>query len=131
MEKIQLLSIGSSQTIDATIAIDDKGNRVELIVSNKTLFMTAIHDYPFFALTEIREKLEEMGYLILIEGSRRNVYPSGMQYNTFSAYELVLGKPATQTVDILDKITTPEEISTVKEQEEYFNKWIESISKGF
>lgn len=127
MEKITLISTDKKETIDATMKLNDDGNTVEIIVYNDTLYVNAVDEYPFFALVKIREKLELKGYHILVNGSRYNVYPSGMQYSTFSAYELELGKQATKTVNIFDKIYNSEEIGTVEKQKEYFYRWIESL----
>ena len=100
---------------------------VEIIIKNGFFNLEAIDEYPFFALAKLRQELELEGYHMLINASRVNVYPSGMQYGTFSAYELELGKSATNIVDILDSIDSSEELATVKEQEAYFCKWIESL----
>ncbi len=127
MEIITLVSKDRLKTIEASMTINDMGNSIGIIITNDTFHIEAIDEYPFFALAKIRQELESKGYYILINGSRRNVYPSGMQYNAFSAYELELGKPATNTVNIFDRINSSEEVVTVKEQEEYFCKWVESL----
>lgn len=127
MEIITLVSKDRLKTIEASMTINDMGNSIEIIITNDTFHIEAIDEYPFFALAKIRQELESKGYYIIINGSRRNVYPSGMQYNAFSAYELELGEPAINTVNIFDSINSLEEVVTVKEQEEYFCKWVESL----
>ncbi|SRR5690554_4121920 len=127
MENIILISKDSAKTIEANMTINDRGSSIEIIVANDAFCIEASDEYPFSALAKIRQELELKGYYILVNGSRYNVYPSGMQYNTFNAYELELGKPATKTVNIFDRINSSKEVTTVKEQEEYFYKWIESL----
>lgn len=85
------------------------------------------HEFPFYALQELRSKLEEHGIKIICEGSRYDVYPSGMSVIGFMAYETRMNEKATKMVYILDKTDKIEKIGTVKEQENYHKKWLESV----
>ena len=88
------------------------------------------NQFPFFALVELRLQLEQKQIKIVCEGSRYDVYPSGMQLDSFAACELEISKPVTNLVDILDDTQLINKISTVKEQENFYNKWLESLNLG-
>ena len=67
---------------------------------------------------------------LLCNASVINVYPSGMQkeFGGTKAYKLQMGKQATlsDVVDIFD-YDSELKIGSVKEQEEFFESWIESF----
>lgn len=127
MENVTLLAKDRFKIIEGNMVINDMKNNVEIILTTDYFHVQAIDEFAFSALAKVRLELESKGYFILVNGSRYNVYPSGMQYDTFCAYELELGKPATNTICIFDKITNIVEVTTVEEQEKYFHKWIKSI----
>lgn len=127
MANITLMSENNAESIEADMTINDLGNCIEIVIANDIFNIEAIDEYPFFALIKIRQQLESKGYFILVNGCRINVYPSGMQYSTFTAYELELGKPAIKTVDIFESFSNPKYVATVKDQERFFYKWVGSI----
>lgn len=90
----------------------------EIIVTN---------DFPFLALTDLRLQLEKEHIKLICEGSRYDVHPSGMQMDGFAAWELEISKPVTKLVDILDDTKLINRIATVKEQEEFYDKWLSSF----
>ena len=86
-------------------------------------------DNIFDSVVELRKKLE---FYLLCNASVINVYPSGMQkeFGGTKAYKLQMGKQATlsDVVDIFD-YDSELKIGSVKEQEEFFESWIESLRK--
>ncbi|WP_304177590.1 hypothetical protein [Leptotrichia trevisanii] len=87
-------------------------------------------DNIFDSVLELRKKLELKNIYLLCNASVINVYPSGMQkeFGGTKAYKLQMGKQATLTdvVDIFD-YDNELKIGSVKEQEEFYESWIESF----
>ena len=129
-KKIDLFSLKSKKKIETIIFIEEEKSQIKFSIKNDLLNIDVVDEYPFFSLVKLRQGLELEGYYILVYGSLYNIYPSGMQYETYNAYELELGKPATKTVDILDRVEYSENISSVKDQKLFFKRWIESLGNG-
>ena len=89
-------------------------------------------DNIFDSVVELRKKLELNNIYLLCNASVINVYPSGMQkeFGGTKAYKLQMGKQATlsDVVDIFD-YDGELKIVSVKEQEEFYENWIESLRK--
>ena len=89
-------------------------------------------DNIFDSVVELRKKLELNNIYLLCNASAINVYPSGMQkeFGGTKAYKLQMGKQATlnDVVDIFD-YDSELKIGSVKEQEEFYENWIESLRK--
>ena len=89
-------------------------------------------DNIFDSIVELRKKLELNNIYLLCNASAINVYPSGMQkeFGGTKAYKLQMGKQATlsDVVDIFD-YDSELKIGSVKEQEEFYENWIESLRK--
>ncbi|BBM59669.1 hypothetical protein JMUB5056_1254 [Leptotrichia hongkongensis] len=89
-------------------------------------------DNIFDSVVELRKKLELNNIYLLCNASAINVYPSGMQkeFGGTKAYKLQMGKQTTLTdvVDIFD-YDSELKIGSVKEQEEFYESWIESLRK--
>ena len=89
-------------------------------------------DNIFDSVVELRKKLELNNIYLLCNASAINVYPSTMQkeFGGTKAYKLQIGKQAflTDVVDIFD-YNNELKIGSVKEQEEFYENWIESLSK--
>ncbi len=89
-------------------------------------------DY-FEVLMKMREDVEKRGYKILVKGSLRNVFPSGMQRDMGSglkAYRFYeRGRESMEAVDIFDPVE-PDEIGgivTYEEQKAFYLRWITSV----
>lgn len=93
------------------------------------IFLTGRGDYPFMALAAIRRQLVELNLLLLCEGSRVDVFPSGFSFSSYLAYKVCLGKRAEKEnlVHILDPTDEIAMIGTFEEQESYRVKWGESL----
>ena len=89
-------------------------------------------DNIFDSVVELRKKLELKNIYLLCNASAINVYPSTMQkeFGGTKAYKLEMGKQATlsDVVDIFD-YDNGLKIGSVKEQEEFYENWIESLGK--
>ena len=89
-------------------------------------------DNIFDSVVELRKKLELKNIYLLCNASVINVYPSGMQKEIggTKAYKLQMGKQATlsDVVDIFD-YDSELKISSVEEQKEFYENWIESLGK--
>ena len=89
-------------------------------------------DNIFDSVVELRKKLELNNIYLLCNASAINVYPSGMQkeFGGTKAYKLQMGKQAL-LIDVVDIFDYDSElkIGSVKEQEEFFENWIESLRK--
>ena len=87
-------------------------------------------DNIFDSVVELRKKLELNNIYLLCNASAINVYPSGMQkeFGGAKAYKLQMGKQATlnDVVDIFD-YDNELKIGSVKEQEEFYENWLESF----
>jgi len=87
-------------------------------------------DNIFDSVVELRKKLELNNIYLLCNASAINVYPSGMQkeFGGTKAYKLQMGKQAI-LIDVVDIFDYDSElkIGSVKEQEEFYENWIESF----
>jgi len=86
-------------------------------------------DY-FAALVDLRRQLESTGLLLLCCGARTDVYPSQMQRQATlgrKAYVLQFPRSAGRpmVVDIFDA-ATPDQVGSVGEQREWFERWTAS-----
>ena len=86
----------------------------------------------FDSIVELGKKLELKNIYLLCNASVINVYPSGMQkeFGGTKAYKLQMGKQAI-LIDVVDIFDYDSElkIGSVKEQEEFYENWIESLRK--
>jgi hypothetical protein len=122
--------VNNSQIDKARLLVMDYGNNVQFDFCYNEITLSEKDEHPFTALERIRLKLEAVDIKLICQGSRIDVYPSGMQLAGFYAYELELSKPATSSVYILDNTEWINRISTVKQQEDFYDKWLESVGFG-
>jgi hypothetical protein len=122
------------QVFDVAIEWDQKDGFVLLhLVMDGLTGIKASKGDLFISLIEIRKVLEGRGLFILCLGSAINVYPSRMSRQMskgLKAYKLKLGEPASPNdlVDIFDP-AIEEEVGSISEQKDYFDKWIKSLRK--
>src|SRR5712691_10642003 len=81
----------------ATTSTEERSNRLHLeLTASGGEFSASAGDF-FECLIQLRKQLEPGGYRFLVNGARRNVWPSGMGRDMgagLQAYCLTLGKPA-------------------------------------
>ncbi|MFH8614205.1 hypothetical protein ACH4E8_03890 [Streptomyces sp. NPDC017979] len=88
----------------------------------------AAGDDLFDALKGLRRQIEPLGYLLLCNGARVDVFPSNMlraSSGGWLVYVLEKGKAARKQVGVLDS-ADPAEVGTVAEQQEYYESWLRS-----
>ena len=109
------------------LEIEDEIN-LKIEIENMVYFSKS--DNIFDSVVELRKKLELNNIYLLCNASVINVYPSLMQkeFGGTKAYKLQMGKQATlnEVVDIFD-YDSELKIGSVKEQEEFYESWIESF----
>lgn len=110
--------------LSSILTFTQKGNVYELELEYKNKSITAINDFPFLALIKIREELEKQGIKILCNGSRVDVYPSGMALSSLKAYELKMGEPARKLLNIFEPTDNLEKIATINDQKAFWEKWL-------
>jgi len=108
------------------------GVRMRLEIPDLTFETTSANGY-FYALSEIRAKLEAKALLIGCYGGSKNVYPSPMivaMGHGEKAYKLTLGKPA-RSADLVNIFDVSDEVvpSTIKAQREFYESWLKSLTR--
>jgi hypothetical protein len=126
--KINILN-ESRSIIIGEIKIFKNPISLECIIGSET-FKTQANDY-FECLIKLREIFEKRKWILLCNGSRYDVFPSGMARDMgkgLKAYKLEMGKPAKieDLVNIFEEAEI-EKIGTIEEQKEYYKKWVESF----
>ena len=130
IQNIEILNNGKVEKSKLfLLEIEDEIN-LKIEIENMVYFSKS--DNIFDSVVELRKKLELKNIYLLCNASVINVYPSGMQkeFGGTKAYKLQMGKQATlsDVVDIFD-YDSELKIVSVKEQEEFFKSWIESLRK--
>ena len=107
-------------------------DEIKLKIEIERTIYSSKSDNIFDSVVELRKKLELKNIYLLCNASTINVYPSVMQkeFGGTKVYKLQMGKQATlsDVVDIFD-YDNGLKIGSVKEQEEFYENWIESLRK--
>jgi len=107
-------------------------DEIKLKIEIERTIYSSKSDNIFDSVVELRKKLELNNIYLLCNASVINVYPSTMQkeFGGTKAYKLEMGKQATlsDVVDIFD-YDSELKIGSVKEQEKFYENWIESLGK--
>ena len=131
MKKIRSYRIETFNGVErwpSELELFEVGHSIQLIYRSSKTCLSAKHNYYFFALAEIRRKLEGVNCLLLCNGSRIDVYPSGMSAIGTLAYEIIYGKRASKLVEIFETPRSSSQIATVVEQRNYWLGWLRSVS---
>ena len=131
MKKYLLKSFNNTDFFDSVLIFTQKGNKVELEFICKHCTLTAEDDFHFLALIKIRIELEKLGIRILCNGSRIDVYLSGMTLSTLKAYELKIGEPARKLLNIFEPTEDIDKIATINEQKAYWETWLDSPKSNY
>ena len=115
----------------AVIRLIENEDTVTIKLLFGELMLVKEGDNYFEALIKLREELEKMDVKLLCKGCCKNVYPSAMLLSMGTgrkAYTLTYGEQAKMSslVDIFD-VCLLDEYATVRDQSEYFEKWILSL----
>ena len=113
---------GDVQDIRGSVSTEDRGYALDLEIPNLGPRRTVGPD-QFECLLRIRAEFEPLGFHFLVNGARRNVWPSGMAREMGGgkqAYVLVLGQPGRpELVDIFEP-ADESQIALVQEQRDFF-----------
>ena len=123
----ELKALKSNRLISSLIKLEKEGANIKLLFESENMKLVFIDEYPFFALVKLRNVLDELGILLLCNGARRDVYPSGSSAIGNMAYVMQNGHPAIELVNIFEPINDFKKIASVSEQKVYRDNWIKSL----
>ena len=132
MEILEINIINNGKIEKNKLFLSEIEDEINLKIEIERTIYFSKNDNIFDSIVELRKKLELNNIYLLCNASVINVYPSGMQkeFGGTKAYKLQMGKQAVlaDVVDIFD-YNSELKIGSVKEQEEFFESWIESFRK--
>ena len=130
MEIFEINIINNGKIEKNKLFLSEIEDEINLKIEIERTIYFSKSDNIFDSIVELRKKLELNNIYLLCNASVINVYPSGMQkeFGGTKAYKLQMGKQATlnDVVDIFD-YDNELKIGSVKEQEEFYESWIESF----
>lgn len=130
MEKIyKIKCMYKSQLVQGKLEIANEENDIVINLYLDEMFFSAKSENYFYALLELRKKLESQDVKLLCKGCCRNVYPSPMSIDMCGglvAYSMKMGKEADKKVRIFDDCEL-EEYATIEEQRLFYKQWYEDI----
>ena len=132
MEIFEINIINNGKIEKNKLFLSEIEDEINLKIEIERTIYFSKSDNIFDSVVELRKKLELNNIYLLCNASAINVYPSGMQkeFGGTKAYKLQMGKQATlnDVVDIFD-YDNELKIGSVKEQEEFYESWLESLRK--
>ena len=130
MEILEINIINNGKIEKNKLFLSEIEDEINLKIEIERTIYFSKSDNIFDSVVELRKKLELNNIYLLCNASAINVYPSGMQkeFGGTKAYKLQMGKQATlnEVVDIFD-YDSELKIGSVKEQEEFYENWLESF----
>ena len=130
MEIFEINIINNGKIEKNKLFLSEIEDEINLKIEIERTIYFSKSDNIFDSIVELRKKLELNNIYLLCNASVINVYPSGMQkeFGGTKAYKLQMGKQATlnEVVDIFD-YDSELKIGSVKEQEEFYENWLESF----
>jgi len=123
------VSTGERQHCTIVVASDDDGS-IEFREAGQRSGATFEGDDLFACMVALRRALERDDRMLLCNGARKDLYPSGMARQMAGGrvgYRVEIGKLADMEalLDIFDE--APEDaVATIEEQEAYFLAWVSS-----
>lgn len=127
-QSISLLQ--GSRLLSAALRASEAGDdlyRVEIMFDGKII--SGIGGNCFDALIEVRRRLESQGFLVCVEGARKDVWPSGIARSMGGgrkAYRMTLGKQALKS-DLVDIFAEAQAPSSIADQEAYRRALFDSL----
>jgi hypothetical protein len=99
--------------------------RIELLVGLDPYTSTAMD--MFEALVRLRRQLEPEGWMVAVQGSRRDTYPSGMARDMGGGRRIYVMRPGQKAArdDLVDTLADApiDQLATVDEQQVYRDAW--------
>lgn len=116
----------SGRPFDTAVMIYDDST-ITVTIGDTKIFREGV--IPFFTLAEVRKELEKQQLFLAINGSRIDVYPSGMSSPGFNAYIHIMQMPARldQLVHIFKETDKTDMLGTVEAQQRFHEKWIQLL----
>lgn len=118
-----------SQLVQGRLEVINEENDIVINLHLDEIFFCAQSENYFYALLELRKKLECQNIKLLCKGCCRNVYPSPMSIDMCGglvAYSMEMGEEANKKVRIFDDCEL-EEYATIEEQILFYKQWYEDI----
>ena len=124
-EKYNIPCLIDDVETEANLQLDEDNCRILFELGNYSIAIEA--ENYFYALLELRRKLEPLNVKVLCKGACRYVYPSPMilsMGDAIKAYRLTLGKQASLSdlVNIFEPCE-PNEYASIDEQLAYYQEW--------
>jgi hypothetical protein len=123
---------GDVQDIRGRVGVDDRDYTLELEIPDWGPQRATGPD-QFECRLHIRAKLEPQGFRFLVNGARRNVWPSGMGRDMGGgrqAYVLVVGQPGRLELVDISEPADEDQIAIVQEQSDFFQTWLDDRRKS-
>ncbi|MDP1747158.1 MAG: hypothetical protein Q8L90_16400 [Bacteroidota bacterium] len=120
--KREILILLKDKTVDkALLFIDSMNGLTKIKFIYRGIEIDKEGEFPFFVLVDLRKDLEKLGYLLICNGSRIDVYPSRISSVGSNAYLLKPNQKAllTDLVNIFDSTDKIDLITTIETQKEY------------
>lgn len=132
-DRYDILCLVGDQSNKGVLLLCEK-ETYKITLQLKNLYFEGEAENYFYALVELRKKLEIQNIKLLCKGCSEHVYPSPMilsMGDAVMAYKLTLGKQAFQKdlVNIFEPCKC-DEYATVEQQYKYYERWIASIGNG-
>jgi hypothetical protein len=129
MERAYVIKVlKNNDFLDSIIEFSDKNKIIKLIFRCGDLIISSEDQYPFFALVKLRLELEKQSSMLLCNGSRVDVYPSGSSAIGNMAYILEINTQATKLVEIFEPMTEVGKLASVSKQKEYRDHWLKCLA---
>ncbi|MBQ7067237.1 MAG: hypothetical protein IJN92_10500 [Lachnospiraceae bacterium] len=129
-DKYEIFCLVNDKRNKARILLNEEQERYKIKFEMETCSVLVEAENYFYALIELRKRLETEKIKLLCKGCSRYVYPSPMilgMGDAIEAYELTLGKHATvkNLVNIFSSCEL-DEYATIEEQLAYYEEWLKS-----
>lgn len=129
-EKYSIKCLIDGDENEAVLELEEDNDICRILFLLRDYSVTVEAENYFFALLELRKKLEVQNIKILCKGASRNVYPSPMILSmgeATKAYQLTMGKQARMSdlVNIFEPCEV-DEYATIEEQLIFYNDWLRS-----
>ena len=129
-EKYSIKCLIDGDENKAVLELEEDNDICRILFLLRDYSVTVEAENYFFALLELRKKLEAQNIKILCKGASRNVYPSPMILSmgeAIKAYQLTMGKQARMS-DLVNIFAPCEvdEYATIEEQLIFYNDWLRS-----
>lgn len=121
---------GQVRDVPGLVGLSQRNYTLQFSIPKIGLKRTVVPD-QFECLLQLRMQLEPLGYRFLVNGARRNVWPSGMGRDMGGgrrAYLMQLGRPVrlSDMVDIFEPIEEAD-VALVPEQRAFYESWLMSL----